>query len=78
MPHADDCRCMACCAEKFKTIDPKRFGTAPEPGSLAVCGICGGLVAAYCGHLVGRCSAFDDLNALLDQIRRAATAPPAP
>lgn len=27
--HDDGCRCLACCREKFKTIDPARFGKAP-------------------------------------------------
>ena len=72
--HDDDCRCMACCAEKFKTIDPARAGKAPKVGTLAACPYCEGLIRAYHGHISGRCSAFDDINALLAEIRAAARA----
>lgn len=29
MEHDDSCRCMACCAEKFKRIDPAAVGRMP-------------------------------------------------
>lgn len=28
--HNDACRCMACCAEKFKRIDPATVGRPPR------------------------------------------------
>jgi hypothetical protein len=30
LKHDDGCRCLACCREKFKTIDPAQIGRAPR------------------------------------------------
>jgi len=51
------------------TFEHRRYILEPVHvlGSLAVCRSCGDLIREHRGHVFGRCTANDDLNALLAQ-----------
>jgi hypothetical protein len=53
-----------------------RFAPLHHVGSLAACSACGDLIREHRGHVSGRCTMTDELDALLRSLRPVVTGQP--